>query len=111
MVIKRLLRELNFVEQEGENNQNDVCQNKIFQCHHFSCHAENSNRNNNDKRVLGTIFLIILAKNNTQMNVKNRQLSISEKESNSFSVESVYVIIVILTIITTSISTSISISI
>ena len=67
LVIERLLREWNFVEQEGQNNQNDVCQNKIFHCHHFSCHAENSNRNNNEKRVLGTIFLIILARNETQM--------------------------------------------
>ena len=71
LVIERLLREWNFVEQEGQNNQNDVCQNKIFQCHHFSCHAENSNRNDNEKRVLGgTIFLIILARNNTQMTIK-----------------------------------------
>ena len=69
LVIERLLRELNFVEQEGQNNQNDVSQNKIFQCHHFSCHAENSSRNNNEKRVLlkRTIFLIILARNETQM--------------------------------------------
>ena len=41
--------------------------NNIFQCHHFSCHAENSSRNNNEKRVLGTIFLIILTRNETQM--------------------------------------------